>query len=1110
MTKRELWKLPAVATALALAFALVMTGCPTEASPDIGWNASADDLGNTTAIVFSFNEPVALTAEDITVIAPGGAGWIMIAEELEGGDAENGDRRTVWSLPISAMRDGTLTVAINRSGVSQRSRTIPVGTTADGLVPFAAASNDVAIPSPGAGAATPTRGTTAINFAFGGTTAVGTTAGVYGLTEENITITDMSGSVEVVAGSLTGSGRYWSLDVVALRTGSVRVAIDMPGVTPISVAVPVSPVLWNIGFDAREGQLLFGFGMPVPGLVAANIEITNLQGVVEANGLVPLNGDTTGSYWAMPLDISRAGAIEVAISRPGVNRTASDGAGFLPSGSAVNAELITWAAPDWVGTQSALRFTFMAPVVPPSGGAAVSTPMPVEDLLLAEINIGDGTGSAEAVGIFGGGNIWYVVLNVIRDGTVAVSIDREGILLGGTAIPVPVLVSVSRNSIAVTNTTPPTSGWAAPNFDADTGRINFVVSRNIDSLSASDIVFVDGPATGLSADNNGSVTVAGEPTGAGQFWSVPVTVVREGTVRMWIDNSQFSDAPATIAGLEFNRPVGDVVHFSRTERRLAITFTRPLTTPLTWDDIEIVTSTNIVYEGTAPAVTGSGRHWVVNLDFDPLPGYAPRIFFTHPEVTSASAEVEGASLIPWTLGTTLPPGGSTTAIVFDFASYQVDLTRADIVLVSDTATVTVDTTVGTNGLIGGGSRWSLVLSDVTTDGLATGAGTGNVWVSLNKSGVAPAPTGGVAGSGTDGFGPAPSLPTGTGRAGLSVSAGLTSWTATVSNINSVTQAIVFDFSRPVDLDADYITLVNGTATVTPNWAGLYGGGRLWTLPITVNTLPTAGTGNVIISIDMEGVQTQTPLTLGDIMDGAPVITWNVNPIVVNGVTTALRFDFTQPVSNLTSTGGNPNVVVRAGTATATAGAITGSGRLWTLPLTGVTLSTQTGEASDIIVTINRDGISPVATGTAPDGLTRVTVVNAPPVINWTVSVDSSFFTNNILIVFEEPVLNVGANVIASHSWTTMPGGAITTTPMPTEQMTASLATPVDLIPGVGARTWSIQILTFPFTPVTDTSRWAVVNVSGGATADGTQVDTAEARFRRGDSVLGATVVRPAP
>ena len=113
--------------ALVAAIGLLMTGCPEVTTDDdhITWSAAADgtaDSVTSTKITFTFSEDVTgLLASDITITAGTGSATA---------GALSGSGKT-WELAITDVGQGSVSVAINKSGIDSAAKTIEVFKEAD-------------------------------------------------------------------------------------------------------------------------------------------------------------------------------------------------------------------------------------------------------------------------------------------------------------------------------------------------------------------------------------------------------------------------------------------------------------------------------------------------------------------------------------------------------------------------------------------------------------------------------------------------------------------------------------------------------------------------------------------------------------------------------------------------------------------------------------------------------------------------------------------------------------------------------------------------------------------------------------------------------------------
>jgi len=149
-----------------------------------------------------------------------------------------------------------------------------------------------------------TTDTNAIEFTFN--------ASVDNLTEDNITVTNGSGSVAVNTGSLSGSGTYWALNITVTNAGSIYISINKSGIEAETKNVTVF----------KEGQITSTLSSITLDIDLVNTtynqgETLNLAGLVVtaaySNGYT---GEVTG-YTSDPEDgatLSTTGTITVTIS----------------------------------------------------------------------------------------------------------------------------------------------------------------------------------------------------------------------------------------------------------------------------------------------------------------------------------------------------------------------------------------------------------------------------------------------------------------------------------------------------------------------------------------------------------------------------------------------------------------------------------------------------------------------------------------------------------------------------------------------------------------------------------------------------------------------------
>jgi hypothetical protein len=280
-------------------------------------------------------------------------------------------------------------------------------------------------------------------------------------------------------------------------------------------------------------------------------------------------------------------------------------------------------------------------------------------------------------------------------------------------------------------------------------------------------------------------------------------------------------------------------------------------------------------------------------------------------LASATAEI---TVIPASVGAgwTAAANGanntaSSTAIAFRFTEAVADLTAEDITLADGSGSVTK------GDLTGGGKDWSL---GVTVEKA------GDVTVSIARTGVAEGPQ-----------------TVAVYKEGETVTL---SYTATADGADGTTTStgIALSFSGAVTgLSADAITLTNGTGSVAKG--DLTGSGQLWSLGITVESQGTVG-----VAVNKEGIETAAK-TVTVYKAGSADIAYDVTADGTAGTatTTSLAFAFSADVAGLAA----GDLAVTNGTGVVTAGALTGSGKNWSLAVTVET-------AGNVTVAVTRTGI----------------------------------------------------------------------------------------------------------------------------------------------------------
>ncbi|MCL2193244.1 MAG: hypothetical protein FWB78_07600, partial [Treponema sp.] len=256
----------------------------------VTWDADANDTTNTTAINFTFARAITgLTEDHITVT--GGTGFVTTGD-LTGNGAS-------WSLEVTVIRPGDITISINKSGIQSGTETVAVyggGVNEAGDIIWVAVANS-------------TINTTAINFAFG--------AGLAELGADDITVTAGTGTVTV--GTLTGAGTSWSLEVIvtSLGDGNISVSIDRGGIEYSTKTVEVfrAPVTWAASTNdaATTTTIDFIFDGPVPDLTVSDITVADGTGSVTIGALTG-----SGIQRSLAITIIRPGTVYVSIGRSGI------------------------------------------------------------------------------------------------------------------------------------------------------------------------------------------------------------------------------------------------------------------------------------------------------------------------------------------------------------------------------------------------------------------------------------------------------------------------------------------------------------------------------------------------------------------------------------------------------------------------------------------------------------------------------------------------------------------------------------------------------------------------------------------------------------------------
>ncbi|MDR0586759.1 MAG: hypothetical protein LBG26_05925 [Treponema sp.] len=160
--------------------------------------------------------------------------------------------------------------------------------------------------------------------------AITFSAAVEGLTADDITVADDSGSV--AKGSVSSTDAvHWSLGITVAAEGNVKVSISKTGietaVKDVAVYKTGAPVAlaWTARADGAAGtatstRIDFEFSGAVAELDADDISVTDDSGSV-AKGDV---SNTDAAHWSLGITVAAEGNVKVSISKTGIEDTVQD------------------------------------------------------------------------------------------------------------------------------------------------------------------------------------------------------------------------------------------------------------------------------------------------------------------------------------------------------------------------------------------------------------------------------------------------------------------------------------------------------------------------------------------------------------------------------------------------------------------------------------------------------------------------------------------------------------------------------------------------------------------------------------------------------------------
>jgi hypothetical protein len=656
-----------------------------------------------------------------------------------------------WSLGITVEKAGSIRIGIAREGIETGERAVTV------YKPTAYSAEADGEPA-----------STKLYFAF--------SEAVSGLTAGDISI---SPAENVTKGALTGSGQSWSLGITTLKAGDAQVSIHKDGIEErertVALYLQQKPMGYTAvanGVNGKEDStaITFTFDEAVGGLWAGQISLTNGEG---SAGGKAVKGEVSGSgkQWTLGVTVEKAGSVTVKVNRTGVE------AGEKPVTvyRAQEQALIGYgAAADGNNRRAsgAIKFTF---------GAAVA------GLTTKDIAIAGDTGSVTTGALSGSGQDWSLGITVETPGNIRARINRDGIEAGEKTVAVykPAVYNIS------------TDGAAAL---VSSTKIDFAFNGDVAGLTTGEI----------SVSPADSVTV-GSLTGGGSNWSLGITPLRAGEIRVRIQKDGIEDRERTTTIHQY-KPIGYAAAangVNGTEDSTAIVFVFDEDVyGLGKEHISLVNGTGKVAAGS---LTGGGKNWSLGITVESAGSVGVALHKTGIEAGEKTVDVYRAAEQTPASFTATADGGSrrvSSVITFSFGE-AVSLTGADIALANKTGSVTK------GALSGGGKNWSLGI-------IAESAG--DIGVSITKKGI-------EAGE---------KIVTLYKPITYEAAADRTAGTEASGRID-------FIFSEAVNLGMGHIGYSDGTGSAYP--MNFTGDGQEWSM-----TIVAIKTGEVKVSVNKDGIE----------------------------------------------------------------------------------------------------------------------------------------------------------------------------------------------------------------------------------------------------------------
>ena len=274
-----------------------------EVAQDITWTAVADGAEGTTSstiITFTFSAAVHdLAGTNITIHDGSG---VVTKGELTGSE-------TSWELGITVTTPGTVSVTITKAGISATPQEVAVhkeGVEAQDITWSAVADGTAN-----------TTSSAKITITF--------TSAVAGLTVNDITLADGTGSATKTGLTGNSANTTWGLLISVQSAGTVSVSVTKTGVSAAAqdVTVHKAPITWNAVADGEAGtttssKITFTFSEAVSGLEASDITVNSGTGTASKTDTLTGNGTS----WELGITVETEGTVSIAVNKTGINTTA--------------------------------------------------------------------------------------------------------------------------------------------------------------------------------------------------------------------------------------------------------------------------------------------------------------------------------------------------------------------------------------------------------------------------------------------------------------------------------------------------------------------------------------------------------------------------------------------------------------------------------------------------------------------------------------------------------------------------------------------------------------------------------------------------------------------